>query len=71
MPAEFIVSIADKYRDREWVRYPKFFSSMAAASRFAAALHRVAPAWRFVRIADTVKGEVHCWPIDEAQTPRL
>lgn len=49
---EFVFEIADKHRDRVWVKYPRTFKSMGEAESFKARFLEVAPAWQIVRIRE-------------------
>ena len=49
---KFIFEIADKHRDRTWVKYPRTFKSIDEAELFKARFLEVAPAWRIVRIRE-------------------
>jgi hypothetical protein len=51
---EFTFEIADKNRDRTWVKYPRTFKSKKDAEAFKEKFLEVAPAWRLVRIREII-----------------
>jgi hypothetical protein len=51
---EFIFEIADKHRDRVWVKYPRTFKSKESAEDFKKRFLEAAPAWRLARITEVI-----------------
>lgn len=66
----FMVKVADKFRDRTWVSYPKQFETESEAEDFAKQLRHVAPNWRFVKVCNLRSGKERILePNDNVEAP--